>query len=189
LHWCRRSSANFDRDEGDTNPGAANTGGGANARLAVESLFRFLALDKEFHPADYLSDSAKPAFEAARTGCNAAIEETADHDGVTTENVFKKSPEAAAANAAKYLRFPRARFAHPVFIGTGLDDITAYPQAQYNFIMAACHEGSTVEAHYYPGKDHSGAVNASLVDSVPFVKKILAGQRIASNCNAVRPPQ
>jgi len=170
-------------------PVPPNTGGGANARLAVESLFRFLALDKEFHPADYLSDSAKPAFEAARTGCNAAIEETADHDGVTTENVFKKSPEAAAANAAKYLRFPRARFAHPVFIGTGLDDITAYPQAQYNFIMAACHEGSTVEAHYYPGKDHSGAVNASLVDSVPFVKKILAGQRIASNCNAVRPPQ
>jgi hypothetical protein len=54
--------------------------------------------------------------------------------------------------------------------------------------MAACHEGSTVEAHYYEGSDHSGAVNASLVDSVPFVKKLLAGQRIAGNCHNVRPP-
>lgn len=164
------------------------TGGGTNARLAVESLFRFVALDAGFHPADYLSDVAKPVFEAARTGCSAAMEQAVDQNGVTTQNVFKKNPEAAAANAARYLRFPRTRFAHPVFIGTGLDDITEVPQSQYNFIMAACSEGSTVEAHYYPGKDHSGAVNASLVDSVPFVKKIIAGQMVASNCDAVKPP-
>jgi hypothetical protein len=164
------------------------TGGGANARLAVESLFRFLALDRGFHPADYLNDAAKPAFEASRTGCSASIEQAVAENGLTTENVFKKDPTAAVANAEQYLRFPRTRFAHPVFIGTGLDDITEPPQSQYNFIMAACHEGSTVEAHYYPGKDHSGAVNASLVDSIPFVKKILAGQRVASNCDVVRPP-
>ena len=169
-------------------PVPPRTGGGANARLAVESLFRFVALDGKFDPADYLSDGAKLVFEAARTGCSAAIEKAADQNGVTTENVFKKNPEAAVANAAGYLRFPRTSFAHPVFIGTGLDDVTALPQSQYNFIMAACYEGSTVEAHYYPGQDHSGTVNASLVNSMPFVKKLLAGQRITSNCNTVTPP-
>ena len=163
-------------------------GGGANARLAVESLFRFRALDPSFHPADYLSDAAKPAFEAARTACNAAIEQAVNQNGVTTENVFRTNPEAAATKAAPYLRYPRPKFVHPIFIGTGLDDVTAYPEGQYNFIMAACYEGSTVEAHYYAGKDHSAAVNASLVDSVPFVRKILAGQQIISNCDQVRPP-
>ena len=43
-------------------------------------------------------------------------------------------------------------------------------------------------ANYYPDKDHSGTVNASLVDSVPFVKKLFAGQRIESNCSSVKPP-
>ena len=157
----------------------------ANARLAVETLFRFRALDPSFHPADYLSDAAKPAFEAARTACNAAIEQAVNQNGVTTENVFRKNPEAAAAKAAPYVRYPRPKFAQPIFIGTGLDDVA---EGQYNFIMAACYEGSTVEAHYYPGKDHSAAVNASLVDSVPFVRKILAGQQIVSNCDQVRPP-
>jgi hypothetical protein len=55
-------------------------------------------------------------------------------------------------------------------------------------VVAACHEGSTVEAHYYPGKDHNTAVSAYRVDSVPFVKKIMAGQPIVSNCNSIKPP-
>jgi hypothetical protein len=42
--------------------------------------------------------------------------------------------------------------------------------------------------HYYPGQDHGGAVNASLVDSVPFVKKLFAGQRVAGNCATLTPP-
>jgi hypothetical protein len=169
-------------------PVPPRTGGGANARLAVESLFRFRALDPSFHPSEYVIDKAKAALEAARTSCNAAIEQAVNQNGVTTENVFRKMPEAAAAKVAPYLRYPRPKFAKPVFIGAGLDDVTEYPEGQYNFIMAACKEGSTVEAHYYPGKDHSAALNASLADSIPFVRKILAGKAVISNCDQVRPP-
>jgi hypothetical protein len=107
---------------------------------------------------------------------------------VTVDNVFRKAPEEATARAIPFQQYPTPKFAQPVFVGAGLTDVTVFPQGQYNFVMAACYVGSTVEAHYYPGKDHSGAVNASLVDSIPFVRKILAGQRIDGNCGTVKPP-
>jgi hypothetical protein len=148
----------------------------------------FLALDPAFTPSDYLSDGAKPLFEAARTRCFVDLPQVADQNLVTVENALKKNPDAAAANAARYQQYPTPKFSQPVFIGMGLADVTAYPQGQYNFVQAACHAGSKVEAHYYPSKDHGGTLNASLVDSVPFAKKILAGQRVDGNCRSVRPP-
>jgi pimeloyl-ACP methyl ester carboxylesterase len=158
--------------------------------LAVLRLFTFLALDHspDFKPFDYLGDDAKAVFEAARTGCTAEVAKAADQHRVTAENAFKRNPDAAAAKAAPFQQYPTPRFIQPVFIGTGLSDITTAPDGQYNFVRAACHTGSIVEQHYYPGKDHSGTVNASLVDSIPFVKKILAGQRIDGNCGTVKPP-
>jgi pimeloyl-ACP methyl ester carboxylesterase len=170
-------------------PVPTRTGGGSNAGLAVLSLFRFLALDPDFKPSDYLSNGAKPLFEAARTRCNSDLPPVADQNGVTVENMFKKDPDTAAAKSASYQQYPYPKFAHPVFIGTGLADVTAFPEGQYNFVIAACSTGSKVEAHYYPGQDHSGTVNASLVDSVPYVKKVFAGQPIAGNCSSVRPPR
>jgi pimeloyl-ACP methyl ester carboxylesterase len=94
----------------------------------------------------------------------------------------------AATKAAPLQQYPALGFAQPVFIDTGLADVTAFPEGQYNVVMAACYAGSIVEQHYYPGKDHSGTVNASLVDSIPFVKKLLTGQKIDGNCASVKPP-
>jgi len=104
------------------------------------------------------------------------IDEVASQNGVTAENLFQKTPESAIARVTPFQQYPHPKFGQPVFIGIGLADVTVFPEGQYNFVVAACHEGSTVEAHYYPGKDHNTAVNASLVDSIPFVKKIMAGQ-------------
>ena len=44
------------------------------------------------------------------------------------------------------------------------------------------------EIHYYAGKDHGGTVSASLVHSVPFVKKTLAGETVTGNCASIGPP-
>jgi hypothetical protein len=85
------------------------------------------------------------------------------------ENAFKKNPDLARAKAAPYEQYPYPKFARPLFVGAGL-------------------AGFAVEMHYYPGQDHNGTVNASLVDSVPFAKKLFAGQRIAGNCASVKPP-
>lgn len=164
------------------------TGGGFNALLPLYHLYTYTELDSTFDPAAYLSDAAKPVFEKFATMCETDLAEMADQHHLTAENVLKKSPDQEIRKEAAYLRYPVPHFSHPVFIGTGLADTIALPEGQYDFVMAACHEGSTVEAHYYPGKDHNGTVGASLTDSHPFVKKLFAGQTIAGNCAGVKPP-
>jgi tRNA(adenine34) deaminase len=42
--------------------------------------------------------------------------------------------------------------------------------------------GSVIEHKVYPDLDHSGAVNGSLADSTPFVKKAFAGEALTGNC-------
>ncbi len=164
------------------------TGGSLNAALTVLDLSLFLALDPAFNPSDYLSERARPVFEASRTGCLTDLAAAADKNGLTVENALRKNPEAASAKASPLVKYPPLKFAQPIFFGAGLADVTAFPEGQYNVVMAACYAGSNVEQHYYPGKDHSGTVMASLVDSIPFVKKLLAGQRIDGNCRSVKPP-
>ena len=45
-----------------------------------------------------------------------------------------------------------------------------------------CAAGTVVQAHLYKDFDHSGTVNGSLKDSVPFVRKLLAGEKVAPVC-------
>lgn len=47
---------------------------------------------------------------------------------------------------------------------------------QQYFARAVQAAGTPAEVHNYPGLDHSGTVNPSLRDSVPFVLKALAQQ-------------
>jgi hypothetical protein len=60
------------------------------------------------------------------------------------------------------------------------------PQMQLNLGADACAKGSVIEQHLYPPLDHSGTVNGSTGDSVVFVRKAFAGEKIAGNC-AARP--
>jgi pimeloyl-ACP methyl ester carboxylesterase len=162
--------------------------GGEFPALNLLNLLAYYIIEPSVKPEDYLSDIAKPVFELAKKACSTDVEQAAPRANLTVDNEFKKSIDEPAAKAAPYKQYPTPKFLHPVFIGSGLADITVFPEAQYNFVVAACYAGSKVEAHYYPGKDHSGTVNASLVDSVPFVKKVFAGQPIAGNCNSVKAP-
>jgi hypothetical protein len=93
-----------------------------------------------------------------------------------------------SAKVAAVDDWPTLRFSHPVFFGIGLADTAAIPEVQHGTALAACRAGSIVETHYYAGQDHGGAFNASLVDSVPFVKKLLAKERVAGTCETLEPP-
>jgi hypothetical protein len=146
-------------------------------------------VDPSMNPDDYLSDAAKPAYRSATTACLTGVRQAAQQANLTVENEFKKSFDFAVSKAAPFRQYPNPKFRFPVFVGSGLADVTVSPESQYNFVMSACYAGSTVEAHYYPGKDHGGTVNASLVDSIPFVKKLFAGEPITGNCRSVQPPQ
>jgi hypothetical protein len=105
---------------------------------------------------------------------------------VPVEAVLKAWP--AHKTLAAVEEWPTLRFARPLFVGIGLADAAALPELQYGTAIAACRAGSIVETHDYPGQDHGGAVNASLVDSLPFVKKLFAGQPIAGNCSTITAP-
>jgi len=48
----------------------------------------------------------------------------------------------------------------------------------------ACAKGSTIEQHLYLELDHFGTLNGSTSDSLQFVQKALAGEKIAGNCGA-----
>lgn len=164
------------------------TGGGFNALLPLFNLYTYAALDPAFDPLPYVSNAAKSVFDALPKLCESDLEKVANSNNVTAENALEKKPEGAIAHASAYERYPTPMFREPVFIGSGLADTIALVEGQYNFIMAACRSGSIVESHYYPGKDHGGTVNASLVDSIPFVRTLFAGKSIVGNCRSVKPP-
>jgi hypothetical protein len=58
------------------------------------------------------------------------------------------------------------------------------PQVQLHLGAEACSRGAVIEQHVYPDLDHSGTVMGSTADSVVFVRKAFAGDRIAGNCGA-----
>ncbi|WP_406238867.1 hypothetical protein [Nocardia sp. NBC_01009] len=65
--------------------------------------------------------------------------------------------------------FPTSSF---FFIGQGLDTNIITPQT-LRYAATLTTNRQPVAFHAYP-TDHSGTVNASLVDSVPFVQKLFA---------------
>jgi hypothetical protein len=143
-------------------------------------LHKFQAMDPAFRPADYLTDAGERAYAATATTC------VRPGPAVPLADVLKVWPEHATVAAVE--DWPTLRFAHPVFVGIGLADAAVPPELQFGTAAAACRAGSLVETHYYPGQDHGGAVNASLAESVPFVRKVFAGQPVDGNCASLKPP-
>jgi hypothetical protein len=143
-------------------------------------LHKFQALDATFQPSDYLTEAGKRGYAAAATTC------AGPGPAVPLDDVLKVWPDHATVASVE--DWPTLRFPHPVFVGIGLADTAVLPEFQYGTAAAACRAGSIVETHYYPGQDHGGAVNASLVDSVPFVKKLFAGLPVAGNCATLKAP-
>jgi hypothetical protein len=144
-------------------------------------LYRAMAVDRAFRPSDYLTEAGQPLFEAAGKTCPQP-----GAPPVAVETLFKKMPEDLIASAAE--AYPTLRFDHPVLIGAGLDDKSVLAEEQYRIAVDACRIGSMIETHYYAGKDHGGTVSASLVHSVRFVKKTLAGETVTGNCASIGPP-
>jgi hypothetical protein len=151
-----------------------------NSTFLFLILHKFETADPAFRVSDYLTEAGQKGYAATATTCVRPGQTAA------LDDVLKVWPDHAKVPAVE--EWPTLRFSHPLFIGTGLADAAAVPDIQYGTAAAACRAGSIVETHYYPGQDHGGTVNASLVDSIPFVKKLFAGQKVAGNCAALKPP-
>ncbi|MFK4870402.1 lipase family protein [Novosphingobium sp. ZW T3_23] len=159
----------------------------------VYSLFGFV-VSQQFDPAlqfsDVFTEKGTALAEKARTSCLAAVDADAEFGGFTRAETFLATPgeryrrflASADERAARYSRYPTLKLQVPVFIGTGASDLTPSALNQLALMKDACAAGSVVEGHVYAGLGHSATVNASLRDSIPFVKKLFAGERIESIC-------
>ncbi|WP_374575320.1 lipase family protein [Phenylobacterium sp.] len=145
-------------------------------------LYLIRQTDPSFQFADYVSDKAMPAVKLGATGCLQGVEEAVVDDGLTYENSFIKDPTEKLNAVFGLMGYATLAPAAPVFMGTGALDKDVPPPMQQALIRSACAAGARIEAHEYEGLDHSGAVNGSLGDSTPFVKKAFAGETIGGNC-------
>ncbi|AOJ96332.1 alpha/beta fold hydrolase [Burkholderia multivorans] len=145
-------------------------------------------IDPALRADEVLTGHALPLLEQARIACLASLEDDAALARLTHANTVKPGGEARLqAWWDAYLKYPTLKIDTPVFIGAGADDGLA--PLELALASDACAAGTTVEAHLYAGRDHNGTVNASLADSIPFVKRVLAGEKIRPVCTpAPQPP-
>lgn len=117
----------------------------------------------------YFQKAARVPLEQAKSQCIAPLTQRIMDDRLTMENSLKPAAQALLNASMRSLSYPTLHINHPVFIGIGGDDINVPTAMQQQFARDVQAAGTQVSEHLYPGLDHSGAVNPSLRDSVPFV--------------------
>ncbi len=139
-------------------------------------------IDPNIDPEKALTPKAMAVYDQATGTCIADMEKAVVDAGLTQTNSFKGDFWKRYGRTIANINYPTLQIATPVFVGTGADDIDTPAAAQTALVQKACAAGSIIEAHVYPGLDHSGAVNGSFQDSRQFVARLLAGEKIAGNC-------
>jgi pimeloyl-ACP methyl ester carboxylesterase len=134
-------------------------------------------------PADLLVTArARPLLEAARNTCIGTLFREVAQAGLNRGNALLPGYATALTSALPTLQYATMHLPMPLFVGTGTQDRDVPPAGQLALVRNACAQGSVVEAHLYAGLDHGGTVNASLKDSVPFVRKVMAREPVAMVC-------
>ena len=141
-------------------------------------------IDPKYDPAAVLTDRAMPLFERAADTCVVDMFGAVVEAGLTRANTFKTDFWRHYAPMLTHAGYPTLNIRTPVFIGTGAEDVDTPASMQKALVDAACAAGSTIEAHVYPGLDHSGTVNRSFADSRLFARRVMAGEAIATTCAA-----
>lgn len=118
---------------------------------------------------DYFQEKALPLLAQADKLCITPLTAEVMKQKLTVENSLKPTIQNLLASAQESLQYPTLKIDHPVFIGIGESDINVPTAMQKQFAADVKAAGTSAEIHLYPGLDHSGAVNPSLRDSVPFV--------------------
>ncbi len=140
-------------------------------------------VDPAFDPAALFTDRGLEVLKLARNTCVGALFTDARAAGLSDSTTYRKSPDRAMASVMQYLTYPTLKLRQPLFVGTGAADHDVPPAMQKRLVQEACAAGTVVQARLYAGLDHSGTVNASLADSLPFVRRVLAGEPITPQCD------
>ncbi|WP_058910671.1 alpha/beta fold hydrolase [Entomohabitans teleogrylli] len=163
---------------------ASTNGAGTNAgdpKIPYVFYIWLSAADRnpQLKAADYFQSGALEALGKAQSLCITPLTETVMQQRLNAENSLKPAIQTLLEDQTAALRYPTLKVQPPVFIGIGGADINVPTAMQQRFAAAVKEAGTAVEIHNYPGLDHSGTVNPSLRDSVPFVLKQFAAQQPA----------
>ena len=159
---------------------------------AAYAMLRVEGTDQSLHPEIDLRSVMTPSGIAlshvARTACLIDLFKKAKAEGLSGSDLFTPALKEFEAGEKEASQIPDGFIGVPVFAGTGLADYEASLPGQYNAVAAMCDAGSAVSWRRYPGLTHNGAVNASLVDSIPFVQDLMAGKTMNGDCKSIAVP-
>ncbi|MGN2635600.1 lipase family protein [Nocardia takedensis] len=124
----------------------------------------------------YLTPSGRYWLERGRTACLEQFGDELSAAGVIVGDQFSR-PLAQIPDLlgvlTRTMGLPESGFDRPLFLGQGLRDTDVITPATLLYAERLRANGQPVTLHTYP-TDHSGTVNASLVDSLPFVQRLFA---------------
>jgi len=157
----------------------------ATSAYALYLSLSMMAVDPSIKPDQLLSPRALSLLPLANSRCIDALEGDILLAHLNWDTVLAPTALAALARKIDLVAFPSYAIPTPVFMGTGALDIDVDPARQRELAGLLCKANTRVEHHVYAGLDHSEAVNASLADSIPFVRRMIAGGAPASTCPKV----
>lgn len=125
---------------------------------------------------DLLTASGRDWLARARTACIGPFGDELAAANVVLGDLFAR-PLATLPNLhgllAGYFGLPESGYDRPLFLGQGLRDTDVITPETLRFAAVLTANGQPVTVRTYP-TDHDGTVNASLVDSLPFVRGLFA---------------
>lgn len=146
------------------------------------------SLNPDLKVSDVYTAQAAPLVEQARFSCISSFFSDIEYAALTPAQALAPNPPEKykliqEQQARDYGYYPTLKINHPVFIGTGANDVTPDARSQVKLVKDLCEAGTVAQGHLYFGLGHSATVNASLKDSVPFAKKVIAGEKVESICD------
>ncbi|WP_232840188.1 MULTISPECIES: alpha/beta hydrolase [Nocardia] len=124
----------------------------------------------------YLTDSGRRWLDRSRTECIDPFGDELAANNVVIGDQFAR-PLAQVPDLlgvlTRTMGLPESGYDRPLFLGQGLRDTDVITPATLLFAARLEAGGQPVTLHTYP-EDHDGTVNASLVDSIPFVRNLFA---------------
>ncbi len=171
---------------------AALARGNENDKVTPTLAYTFLLLQLAelttpgFDPNPYLTDKGRAIYEMGGDACLGAMEDAIEKGEVSAKVAFAESLGPVLKALFPLITYPTVHLQQPLFMGTGEVDRDVPPAMQGALEHDACAAGTRVTWRRYPGLDHSGTVNASLADSLPFVRDLLAGKPAPAACQTAQ---
>ncbi|MBF6172958.1 alpha/beta hydrolase [Nocardia blacklockiae] len=130
----------------------------------------------ELNIESFLNDAGRYWLERARTDCLLSLGDELAARKVVIGDLFTR-PLAEIPDfhgvLAGYMGLPESGFDKPLFLGQGLRDTDVITPETLRYAAVLSANGQPMTLKVYP-TDHSGTVNASLPDSVPFVQALFS---------------